>query len=414
MLEPYRRHLKTCSHRADGPHFLTCNCPLWVYGRLEGHAEPIRESLNTRDLRRACARIEIIEKRTSKTNGSAPLPQEEPKRRRLADAVKAYLAQCATRHLGAGTIRSYHTLLAHLIDFAPAACVDDLSPEVLSRFRDQRTVTKPVPQSRAERRFQRLSGVPHVQYVTETIAGSTLNKETETLRTFCAWCADQGWLAKNPAKKLKCAESDSPGALPFTRQEVGQILGAVERLNCPNTGDATRARIRARAIVLTMLGTGLRCGDVAQLRRSAYNPKSHYLTLRYTEKTHVPIQIKLKPETIQALGALPVESPEYFFWSGKSQLETLKRSIARTCVALSRLTRLHVHAHRFRDTLASELLLNGADIRTVQQILGHRSVRTTEKYYGHFVAAHQRLLDSALDTVEPWAEAPRMLSLERV
>ena len=51
--------------------------------------------------------------------------------------------------------------------------------------------------------------------------------------------------------------------------------------------------------------------------------------------------------------------------------------------------------HRFRDTFAVELLLCGEDIRTVQLLLGHTSLRTTERHYSPFVSAFQQRLDRA-------------------
>ena len=398
MLEPYRRHLKTCPDREKGAHYIACNCPIWVFGRLDGQTKPIRQSLGTRDLRRAYKRIETWERGEAKQDQLAIAPT-------LSDAVAAYLLNCENRRLAAATQRSYHTLFCHLIAFGGETIrVDDITFATLEAFRNQRAVEAPAPRPRSERRRARTLQSVLPPKLRRKVSASTINKETQNLRAFFAYCVDQEWIEKNPAKKLKHAHSDSTGALPFTRPEVARILAAVDDLDCPNQPDAARARFRARAMVLTFLATGYRCGDVAALRRDQFDHRTGYLTVRYTEKTHVPVRVHLKPETIQALGELPVENPAYFFWSGRSALGTIKRSIARTFIALSRLTGIHVHAHRFRDTLASEVLLAGGEIRTLQKILGHKSVKTTEKYYGHFVLAHQKLLDSAVDAVPAWIE----------
>jgi integrase len=212
-----------------------------------------------------------------------------------------------------------------------------------------------------------------------------MRKETENLKSFFIFCVGQGWISANPARGLKCPEDKSPGALPFDRAEMKVILAAVDKISNRNPIAAHRARVRARALILAALWTGLRIADLAQLRRSQYDGNSGYLTLRHTQKTKVPIRVKLRQEAADALRALPVEHPDFYCWNGTSDLNTVCTSLQETLGTISRLAGIHVHAHRFRDTFASELLLPGADLRTVQLLLGHKSIKTTEKHYAHFV-----------------------------
>jgi integrase/recombinase XerD len=158
-------------------------------------------------------------------------------------------------------------------------------------------------------------------------------------------------------------------------------------------------RRRARALVYTLLYSGLRISDVAALERSALDTATRHLTLRVL-KTGVRQKVLLHPNAAAALTSLPAQHPKYFFWTGNGDIETCIKNLRRTVQRLGTIAKVHAHPHRFRDTFAVELLTNGADIRTVQQLLGHTSVRTTEKHYAHFVAAHQALLDSAAATLD--------------
>jgi len=72
------------------------------------------------------------------------------------------------------------------------------------------------------------------------------------------------------------------------------------------------------------------------------------------------------------------------------------RAIYRVC----KLAGVKGHPHQFRDTFAVELLKRGEDIRTVQLLLGHDSVRTTEKHYAPWVDAFQVRLDAATAKLE--------------
>ena len=62
------------------------------------------------------------------------------------------------------------------------------------------------------------------------------------------------------------------------------------------------------------------------------------------------------------------------------------------------------HAHRFRDTFAVELLLCGVPIERVSVLLGHQSVRITEKHYSPWVRSRQEQLEQALQRA--WSQDP--------
>lgn len=62
------------------------------------------------------------------------------------------------------------------------------------------------------------------------------------------------------------------------------------------------------------------------------------------------------------------------------------------------------HAHRFRDTFAVEKLLAGVPLKQVSMLLGHQSVRVTEKHYAPWVRARQQQLEASVRLA--WAKAP--------
>jgi len=121
-------------------------------------------------------------------------------------------------------------------------------------------------------------------------------------------------------------------------------------------------------------------------------------------------EIRVLPEfVVAALAATPTVTDKLFFWSGVGKLESIVRSWQ---TRLRRLFKLaHIpdgHTHRFRDTFALELLLAGVPIERVSVLLGHQSVRITEKHYAPWVRSRQEQLEA--DLARAWSRDPLVLS----
>jgi integrase/recombinase XerD len=371
MLTPYRRHVVGCTAHEKG----LCGCPIWCDGQL--HGARFRRSLQTADLARALRRIGRLER------GEDSDLVTDAQALTVAAAVKIYLGDAERRKLQPSTLTSYQATFKPLLkNFAKLPLIE-LTIDRLRAYQEARRI-KP----RTER------------------------KEVEHLRAFGAFCIDRGWLTLNPAKKLKPPLAEDVATMPYDAGEIGKLLAACDSLGAMRREEAPAVRRRARALVLTLLYSGLRISDTARLKRTALDPITRHLTLRVM-KTGVPLKVLLHPDAVEALGKLAsYRDPTYYFWSGRGGLRAATGSLRRTIERLGKLAGVHAHPHRFRDTFAVELLSNGADIRTVQMLLGHTSVKTTEKHYAHFIAAHQALLDTAAATLDFGAKPGRPLVVQ--
>jgi integrase len=104
----------------------------------------------------------------------------------------------------------------------------------------------------------------------------------------------------------------------------------------------------------------------------------------------------------QAATNMPMVSEELYFWKGgdERQFATACDRARRVIARLGNIAKVtNAHPHRFRDTFAKTALLNGTPMRTVQLILGHRSIRTTEEHYAPFVPEYQEMIDTATAAV---------------
>jgi integrase len=144
--------------------------------------------------------------------------------------------------------------------------------------------------------------------------------------------------------------------------------------------------------------------------------------LLYQAKTGVPVYVPLPPHVAEMLRTVPdglKPNPRYFFWSGNGLPKTFVANCQRAFRRLFKVanicgadgTRKRCHPHMFRDTFAVEMLLAGVPIDQVSILLGHASVKITEKHYSPWVRARQDQLEASVQRA--WTDpdkAPRKLA----
>ncbi|HEV2494471.1 MAG TPA: tyrosine-type recombinase/integrase [Terriglobia bacterium] len=359
MLNIYRRHIKRCAHRSEGRKYRRCRCPIWADGFI-GRQE-IRKTLNTRDWEKAQGII-----REWEAEGSQPA---EPDPVTVAHAWEEFLADAKARNLREPTIYKYDLLSRQMERFTQdcgVRFIRDLDLPLLRRFR-------------ASWPNQNLGAL----------------KKLEFLRAFFRFAHDCKWIDENPARKLESPKVKQRPTMPFTPERVADILTACEKYGMKCRGGKYRGPEnvrRIRAFVLTLRHTGLRIGDAVTLERSRITGDKLFL---YTAKTGTPVYCPLPDFVLNALDAMPRSSEKYFFWTGESKIESATGDWQRTLKAVFLLAGIpDGHAHRFRHTFAVGLLQVGVPMERVSVLLGHSSIKITERYYSPWVRARQEQLEA--------------------
>ena len=341
MLTRYRRHRQDCPHRKKGRRHTRCSCPIWVDGTMP-NGNRVRQTLKTADWAAARRLISAMEDPDA----------IEPKT--VTEATQEFL--CRRRGLAPSSRRKYVQVLRVFEEFCTS-------------------IHKPMVEQLTDSDFDRhLSSRP--------IAPLTMVKELHTLRTFCRFCVRRRWMRRNLARDVDMPVGVRPKEVkPYTSAEVAQVLKA-----CDEFGIQDYERRRARAMVLLMRYTGLRISDVMMLARERV--RDGVINLR-TQKTSGPVRLPLPVDLVEALEALPVPRGAsagcpYFFWSGNASRRQIVGMGHKTLAAVFRQSRVaDAHSHRFRHTLATDILAKGGTIQDVADVLGI-GPHVAHKYYAQW------------------------------
>jgi integrase len=228
-------------------------------------------------------------------------------------------------------------------------------------------------------------------------------KKLEYLRKFFRFGYESKWIDENHARKLESPKVQQSPTMPFTPDQMAEILSACEKHGKKARGGRysgpENAR-RIRAFVLLLRHSGLRIGDAVTLERRRIIADK---LLLYTAKTGTPVYLPLPTFVLSALEVMPKISRTCFFWTGESEIGSATGDWQRTLKAVFKEAGIpDGHAHRFRDTLAVELLQAGVPMDRVSMVLGHSSIRVTEKHYSPWVRARQEQLEA--DVRRTWGQ----------
>jgi site-specific recombinase XerD len=214
---------------------------------------------------------------------------------------------------------------------------------------------------------------------TEQFARRSIARKLSCLRSFFRYLCREGTLEHNPA-----------AAIPTPRLEkrLPSFLDEAQTVKLLETPGASKWQgLRDRAILETLYSTGMRLSELAGLNREDMDEISGTVVVRGKGKKErlcpigqtalraVRAYLDRRPKTLK------LKTPYALFVSqkgGRLSVRQVDRLLARY-VTRAQLPGA-ISAHSLRHTFATHLLDRGADLRTVQELLGHASLSTTQVY----------------------------------
>jgi len=261
------------------------------------------------------------------------------------------------------TAENYYLYLQRLIEFAGDEPVSVVTSELVRKWRLWLN------------RYQAANG--------ETLSTLTQSYHLIALRSFLAYCSKREISTLTP-EKIELPKVKRKQVSFLSDQEVDRLIEAIDT--------STTIGVRDRAIVELFFSSGLRVSELVNLNRDHINLERGEFMVRGKGQKDRPVFVS--PEASEWLAtylktrtdsAVPLFIRYSGSDSGDSRGEHRRltaRSIQRLVSSYARRAGItkHVSPHTMRHSFATDLLMNGADLRSVQSMLGHSNIATTQIY----------------------------------
>lgn len=262
------------------------------------------------------------------------------------------------------TIRNYNHYLTRLEDFAGEIKVEQINQELVRKWRLW---------------LNRLG-----TNTSDELQKNTLNYHLTALRSFLKWCAKRDITAL-PADKIELAKVARNQVSFLSSEELNTLFAQ------PNT--TTLQGLRDRTILELLFSSGLRVSELTNLNKEHINLEKREFSVRGKGQKDRPIfiseeaakwldlYINERNDTIPALFISHTHKSQASDRSGNYKRLTprsIQRMVSRYAL-LAGITK-KVSPHTLRHSFATDLLMNGADLRSVQALLGHSNIATTQIY----------------------------------
>jgi integrase/recombinase XerD len=371
------RHSDGCKYAGD-EFCKRCNCRKHL--RWTQNGVQYRRTAGTRSWEGAEEQKRRLEDQLA---GRIPTAVETATGQTVDAAVKLFLQDKTTQGLSSGVLGKYSRELARLRSYCESAgtfTVQTITKELLTGYCATWTELYPSTNTRA--------------------------KVRERCRSFLRYCFEAQWLPRVPT--LPKIKVDEPPTMPLTAQEYKRLLGAISA-----TFPDTERQAKVRALIQLMRWSGLAIVDALTLERAEIqwdkSKKVHRIvTARQKTGTHVsvPIPANVARELLAVLNG----NERYVFWSGEGEKQRITKSWTKYMIApVFKAAKIecegNMKSHRLRDTFAVDLLEKGVPLEEVSKLLGHESIKTTEKSYAKWVKGRQDRLDSLV--MATWRTQPQ-------
>lgn len=261
------------------------------------------------------------------------------------------------------TAENYHLYLDRFVEFAGDIEVSKITSELVRKYRLWLN------------RYQNTNG--------DRLLAITQGYHLIALRSFLVYCSKRDIATLTP-EKIELQRTKRKQVSFLTGDETERLIATVDA--------SSTIGLRDRAIIELLFSSGLRVSELCNLNRDHINLKRGEFMVRGKGQKDRPVFVS--PEATEWLvkyletrtdSASPLFIRYSGFKTGDDKGESFRltpRSVQRIVQQYAKLAGItkHVSPHTLRHSFATDLLMNGADLRSVQSLLGHSNISTTQVY----------------------------------
>lgn len=295
----------------------------------------------------------VLGKRKAQIAEGKYLDKKKIKRIKFSDFVEVFLETYSKPNKASWKDDKIRLTLA-VSFFGKATYLDDITPFQIEQFKKHK--------------------------LQEGTKDSTINRYLTILKTVYNKAIEWGNAKENPFNKVKHYKENNARVRYLEKEEIGRLLDA-----CPQY---------VRQIVMVAINTGMRKNEIFSLKWSDIDFRNDLIYIHKTknnERKIIPMNLPLKRTLINMR--------EH---SKEDELFPVKRIEKPFSKALKCATITNCRFHDLRHTFASHLVMNGVDLMTVKELLGHKDIKMTMRY-SHLSRGHKNKavdkIGSMMDTI---------------
>jgi integrase len=206
----------------------------------------------------------------------------------------------------------------------------------------------------------------------KAVSESTINRELACLKHMFSMAMKWEWTADNPVKKVKLFKEHLLPMRILSFEEEKKLLSV-----CNGS---------LRPIIITAVETGMRKGEILNLKWSRVNLEERNIRVEDTKNGEFRI-IPVSSVLLGVLEELERDGDYVFSKNGGAAIRSIKTGF---CAAIKRAGIQHIRFHDLRHTFASREVMSGVDLATVKELMGHKTITMTMRY-SHPTPEHKRL-----------------------